>query len=294
MTFNQLNIFCHVVEYESVTRASAKLNIPQPAATRAIRALEKEFGLPLFERSGTGIVTNDNGKAFYTYAKQILDLVAKLNLTMEKEKKKQDTTISIVVEAASHLFPQIFTAFNEQYPDAMFRALHQDAPTNLEGNDYPLRLYSSREKEEAVNVTMLAEEEIKLAVPRDGPFGNRESVRLYEVRNMGFVSLFKTRGLRQITDHYCQLAGFEPRVIFETDNTTTLTRYVHSGHGIAFIPALTWPKDEQDEHVHLLSVTEPLCRRYINLGVTHKENLSRYEVLFVRFLVGYFKNLTEL
>ena len=89
MTFNQLNIFCHVVEYESVTRASAKLNIPQPAATRAIRALEKEFGLPLFERSGTGIVTNDNGKAFYTYAKQILDLVAKLNLTMEKEKKKR-------------------------------------------------------------------------------------------------------------------------------------------------------------------------------------------------------------
>ena len=293
MTFHQLNIFCHVVEYESVTRASDKLNIPQPAATRAIRALEKEFGLTLFDRSGTGIVTNDNGRALYAYARQMIDLLAKMTSTMEKSKKKQATTISIIVEAASHLFPHICTAFSAVREDAMFRAIHQDIPAVEGSRDYPLRLYSSREKEKGEDVTVLAEEEIKLAVPKDGPFGNRSDIVLSEVRDMGFVSLFKTRGLRQITDYYCQQAGFEPRIIFETDNTTTLTRYVHSGHGIAFIPALTWPKEEQDEHVHLLSVTEPICRRYIHVSTTKKENLSRYEVLFIRFLVDYFKKLSK-
>ena len=291
MTFNQLNIFCHIVEYGSVTRASKHLGIPQPAASRIVRSLEKEFGLPLFDSVGRGMVVNDNGRLLYDYAKQILQLNTKLESEMQAKKKKHDTTISIIVEAASYLFPHICTAFNSRYEDTSFKALHREPSGSTETGTYPLRLYSSLERSTSKNTVVLADEEIRLAVPRASQFGDREKIKLSEVRDMGFVSLFKTSGLRQITDYFCKLAGFEPKVIFETDNSSAVTRYVNSGHGIAFIPELTWPKDDSDENIHLLSISEPKCRRFINLSSAGEQQLSRYEALFADFLQDYFRDL---
>ncbi len=291
MTFHQLKIFCHIVELGSVTRASEQLGIPQPAATRAIRALESEFGLPLFDRSGRGVAVSENGRLLYEYARQILELSGRLSSAMTTKKERMDRTISIVVEAASHLFPQICTAFSARHPQAKFRALHLDASTHLDKGDYPLRLFSSRKRPEDEYTMVLAEEEIRLAVPRDGPFGKRQEISLDEAAQLGFVSLFKTRGLRQITDYYCKLAGFEPNIIFETDNTTTVIRYVNSGHGVAFIPDLTWPESRNDEHVHLLSIRTPECRRFINLSSQGASSLNYYESLFFDFLIDYFSQL---
>lgn len=290
MTFHQLKIFCQVVESGSVTRASQVLGIPQPAATRAIRSLENEWGLALFDRAGRGLVLNDHGRLLYDYAKKVLTMTEGLQETMTSRKAEEDSSISIIVEAASHLFPHICTAFSARHPQAVFRALHRESP-GQGGTGYPLRLFSSRERPTDPDTVVLADEEIKLAVPREGPLGDREVIRLAEVSQMGFVSLFKTRGLRQITDYYCQEAGFQPRIIFETDNTTTVTRYVSSGHGVAFIPQLTWPAEEEDLRVHLVSVTQPACRRFINLSLDQGANLSPYEGLFHDFLIDYFKKL---
>lgn len=289
MTFHQLNLFRHVVEFGSITRASNHLGIPQPAVTRAVRALEKEWGLQLLNRTGKGVLVNENGRLLYDYARQVLRLTANLESAMVKRKKQEETTISIVVEAASRLFPSICTLFAQQYEDARFRVLHQDVPEDRDPQDYPLRLFSSREEPAPGTALVLAEEEIMLAVQPDGPFGLLDRIALAEVSNLGFVSLFKTRGLRRITDYYCQLAGFEPRVIFETDNTSTVMRYVSSGHGVAFIPALTWPGDDDNSaKVHLLSITDPLCRRNINLAASCS-HLNAYEKRFRDFLIDYFR-----
>lgn len=293
MTFHQLNLFRHVVEFGSITRASNHLGIPQPAVTRAVRALEKEWGLQLLNRTGKGVLVNENGRLVYDYARQVLRLTANLESALQKRKQQEETTISIVVEAASRLFPSICTSFAQEHQDAKFRVLHQDAPQDRDPQDYPLRLYSSRERPDRAGSLVLAEEEIKLAVQPDGPFGQLDQIALAQVSGMGFVSLFKTRGLRQITDYYCKLAGFEPNVIFETDNTSTVMRYVSSGHGVAFIPALTWPAEtEGDVKVKLLSITDPPCRRFINLATDGGQGLNRYEKRFRDFLIGYFRQET--
>lgn len=294
MTFHQLNIFRHIVETGSITGAASQLGLPQPAVTRAVRSLEKELELKLLDRSGSGIKVNEKGLLLYHYAKQLHQLTVKLETALQEKKMEEASTVSIIVEAASHLFPTICTSFAGKHPDVKFRALHQDLPGQADPADYPLRLYSSRQKPESKQSVVLVEEEIKLAVQPDGPLGARDRIALAEVSDMGFVSLFKTRGLRKITDYFCQLAGFEPKVIFETDNTSTVMRYVSSGHGIAFIPALTWPKEKEGGvNVHLLSITDPPCRRLIILDTAKPESLSLYEGQFRDFLIDYFKQLAR-
>ena len=291
MTFHQLTVFCQVVESGSVTRASEQLGVPQPAVTRVIRSLEDELGVRLLDRWGKGIRINDNGRLLYDYARQVLRLTANLESSMEKRRSQADTTISIIVEAASHLFPSICAEFGKSHPDAKFRVLHQDTPEAGGSPDYPMRLFSTRQPAGDSGTRLLADEEIKLAVQPDGPLADKDRIELGQVGRMDFVALFKTRGLRRITDYYCQEAGFEPNVIFETDNTSTLMRYVSSGHGLAFIPALTWPRETEGVPVHLLTITRPVCRRSINLTLD-QERLGLYEQLFADFLVEYFRKLS--
>ncbi len=292
MTFHQLRIFIQVVDAGGVSRAAEKLGIPQPAVTRAIRSLEKEFGLTFFDRRGKENKLNHHGRILYRHARQLVQESRALEAAMGQIREEESVTVAIIVEAASQLFPAISAAFSDLYPQVRFRALHRDPPAEGGFDDYALRLYSSREKPDDPQSRVLAEEAILLAVQAGGPLGDRERLALIEVKEEGFVSLFKNRSLRQITDSYCREAGFLPRVIFETDNTDTVIKTIRSGHGIAFIPALTWPRDKAGDGIRLLTITDPVCTRSINLGVTGKRPLNRLEKRFMTFLADYFARLT--
>ncbi|MEM6650106.1 MAG: LysR family transcriptional regulator, partial [Pseudomonadota bacterium] len=57
-----LRIFSVIVHLGTVTAAANELNISQPAATQAIRSLEKRFGIALFTRAKTGVFLTEAGK----------------------------------------------------------------------------------------------------------------------------------------------------------------------------------------------------------------------------------------
>ena len=50
MNWNQLQYVITIAEEKSITKAAQKLYISQPSLSLSIQALEKETGIPLFER----------------------------------------------------------------------------------------------------------------------------------------------------------------------------------------------------------------------------------------------------
>jgi len=74
MKIQHLRFFCAVVESRSVTAASQRLHISQPAISAGLKALEQEMGQPLFDRSGgkQRIVPTPAALRFYEDAKDIL------------------------------------------------------------------------------------------------------------------------------------------------------------------------------------------------------------------------------
>ena len=97
--------------------------------------------------------------------------------------------------------------------------------------------------------------------------------------------------MRTITDWYCKMAGFEPNVILECDSPETVRELIRAGIGISFIPSVTWSGMET-EHISLLPLSFPPCRRYINLSWRSQGALSPAAILFRDFVQRYFENLT--
>lgn len=78
---NNLLLLKYAVEVEktgSISRAAENLYMNQPNLSKAIRELESEVGVTLFERSAHGVVTTERGRSFLGYAKSILAQVAEM------------------------------------------------------------------------------------------------------------------------------------------------------------------------------------------------------------------------
>ena len=68
MNWNQLQYVITIAEEKSITKAAQKLYISQPSLSLSIQALEKETGIPLFERNRGEMKLTYAGSLFYEWA----------------------------------------------------------------------------------------------------------------------------------------------------------------------------------------------------------------------------------
>ena len=71
MTLMQLHYIITISETGSLNRAAEQLYISQPSLSNAVKELEKELGISIFNRSGKGVTLTNDGAEFLLHAKQI-------------------------------------------------------------------------------------------------------------------------------------------------------------------------------------------------------------------------------
>ena len=73
MKLQQLRYIVEVASCGSVTEAARRLFVSQPSVTAAVRDLEREMGITVFDRTSKGMVTTTEGQTFLGYARQVLE-----------------------------------------------------------------------------------------------------------------------------------------------------------------------------------------------------------------------------
>lgn len=73
MTLQQLNYVIHIAETGSINRAAEQLYVAQPSLTNAVKELEKETGITIFNRTGKGVTLTAEGAEFLPYARSVCD-----------------------------------------------------------------------------------------------------------------------------------------------------------------------------------------------------------------------------
>ena len=74
MDLQSLNIFIHVAELNSFTKAGDVLGFSQPTVSFQIKQLESELGVQLFDRIGHTIKLTDAGRSALNYAQRICNM----------------------------------------------------------------------------------------------------------------------------------------------------------------------------------------------------------------------------
>ncbi|HHX62269.1 MAG TPA: LysR family transcriptional regulator [Epulopiscium sp.] len=90
MTLQQLKYIITVVKHGSITEAAKQLYISQPSLSNAVKDLEAELGIEIFNRTTKGITLSVEGTEFLSYARQVVEQVELLEqrYTEKKQPKK--------------------------------------------------------------------------------------------------------------------------------------------------------------------------------------------------------------
>ena len=120
MNLEQIKTFLTVYRSGSFQKAAEQLYIPQPTVSHRIHQLEKSLGKKLIHRRKNGNQLTLEGKAFYPYALQILEILEQGQIAVDKAAKQEEELLEIgctnslsnrflydLLQDFIHLFPQI-------------------------------------------------------------------------------------------------------------------------------------------------------------------------------------------
>lgn len=290
MELLQLRYFLTAAEFQHMTKAAEHLQIAQPALSQAIRRLETELGVPLFERKSRSIELNEAGRLLQ---KRLLPILSALDRIPEeiKEGQYQTThTIHLKLLAASSLITNRIIAYRALRPDVNFQLYQSDSHA-----DYDLCVSAKRTDwaaEEFSDYMVMLEEDLYLAVPSHSPYGDKDSIRLADTRDSGYICLAGSRPIRKICNSYFSEAGFTPRIIFESDTTESVRNLIAAGLGIGFWPQYSWgpltsewgPLSSRSS-VKLLPIKDQVCRRQIVLMCSPHGRENPIVMDFCNFLI---------
>jgi LysR family transcriptional regulator, regulator of abg operon len=118
MKLDQLQHLMAIVEQGSLRAAARRLDLPQPALTRSIRALEKELGVDLFARQTTGMVLTRDGQRFHVRASAIVNEARKAREEIQQDKHQYEGTVSVALSVMPHvgMLPAALPVFRRTYP----------------------------------------------------------------------------------------------------------------------------------------------------------------------------------
>ena len=188
MKIMQLRYFCEVCRCKSVTKAAKELYISQPSVTSAIQELEKEFGVNLFHRQQKKMVLTNEGEYLYEEGKKLLRDLAALEQNM-KNFGGENKTIKIGMPPmiGTFMFPKMIKEFREAYPELNieiqeFGSMQTRQLVQNDQLDAAFVILEDNPEKDFYCVPLM-ETELILAVSKDDPLANKESVRAEDLRD---------------------------------------------------------------------------------------------------------------
>lgn len=273
MELSSLSWFRTVARLEHMTRAAEELAITQSALSRAIRRLEGELGVPLFDRRGRGIRLNQYGAAFLARVERALRELDAATAEIRDLAGLDRGAVSLAA-GALHWLPGVLRPFRTAHPGVRFRVLQRsltELHRLLETGEVDFCFIPAAVASPVVRWSYLGSSPISLLVPSSHRLAGGVRVALRELAEEELILGKPGDVLREIMDGYFRRAGFTPRVGCEADEPAAIEDFVAAGLGVAPIPGLLKPTPDHAA-TRRVPITEPDCA--LTVGIAWNE--SRY------------------
>lgn len=282
MDLQKLRYFNTVAKVQHITRAAEQIGIAQPALTQAIKTLEKELGVELLAKKGRNVVLTEFGAFLHNRLENLLPEFDGLSSELHQLRHQLSKRVKLNILAASTFVINAIVSYRQDHPDVVFdfeqsEQKHDcDIVIKTNGFDHNVKSHYSKR--------CIKEERIYLAVPKDSSYAQMDSIDLRTVKDESFVMLSSSRLFGTICNKYCSVAGFLPKILFESDSPSAVQNIISTGTGVAFWPEYSWGAAD-NKHVVLLPISYPVCQRELILELSDHAAQSQYAEDFYNHLI---------
>jgi DNA-binding transcriptional LysR family regulator len=282
----QLRFFVEIVRYANFTKAAEHLHIAQPAVSMAIKKLEEELDLVLFNRQEKKVSLTAEGEIFLGHAQKILDEVKEAELEMGELRglSKGEVRVGIPPMLGAYFFPNIIRDFVKRYPNLRLSVYGEGTwriQKMIGQGELDMGVIAGGPTPDPLEVRRFLREEVVVCVPAGHPFAGRKGVTFAEFARQPLVFYKEGYYLRELITDVLKDGGTTANIIFETNLFSLIKSLVRNGLGISTFLRMVVAGDDE---LTAVSFDPPL---YLDLLIAWKKHgyLSRANRAFVDFLL---------
>ena len=125
MNLTDLHYVVEIDKSGSISKAAKELYVAQPNLSKAIKHLEREFGISIFERSSKGVKATREGQKFLEYAKRIIYEIEEMKRDCS-DLGKENLSFKITVPRASYISSAFAEFIGMQSKETAIKAEFQE------------------------------------------------------------------------------------------------------------------------------------------------------------------------
>lgn len=287
MTLTELRYIVAVARERHFGRAAEACFVSQPTLSVAIKKLEDELDVKIFERGATEVSVTPLGEEIVRQAQAVLDEAASIK---EIAKRGKDPLagplrLGIIYTIGPYLLPELVKHAIEMVPQMPLMLQENFTVKLLEmlrTGELDCAIMAEPFPDAGLALAPLYDEPFMVAAPRTHPLARRESVSSEELKRETMLLLGTGHCFRDHVLEVCpEFARFSSdaegiRKSFEGSSLETIKHMVASGMGLTVVPQLSVPKEPQP-HVAYIPFSEPVPTRRVVLA--WRRTFTRYEAI---------------
>ena len=221
MTLQSLEYYVTLVETGSFTKAAKACYVTQPALSRAISDMEKEFKRTLLVRSARGVTPTAAGKVCYEEAKKLLK---QSELMIQRVQSDSDDIageihLGYLFNGSISFLAEAIRDFKRIYPKVVFNTSYldfNDAKRKLYTGELDLALMSEATATalEKVEIQVIVEGGLYVVIPTTNHLYEKKMLYVDDLKDEAFIMWdpMELPGLSAKTMEAFRSAGVEPRI----------------------------------------------------------------------------------
>jgi DNA-binding transcriptional LysR family regulator len=243
MEIYQLQTFAAVADLGSLTQASARLHISQPAASAQIKSLEREFGIALFERKPTGLVLTRAGAALLPETRRLLETATKLAVSAKRLRGRLSGTIKVAIvsptlaDTSLLRLGDIMKLMVERHPLLAIEIHNRNSRAIVAGllnGDFDAGIAMGSRQIPTLRRIRLKELQYRIVAPGTWP-KERRRASWSEIGASPWISAPKNGSHFQMATDLFRRYGFEPAKVIEADSEAVITSLITAGVGLGLM-----------------------------------------------------------
>lgn len=286
--FELYRIFYVVANNCNITKASKELNISQPAISKSIKNLEKQLGGQLFIRTKRGVILTEEGKEFYNYIKQAIELINNaenkftdlINLEIGCIKIGASTTLT-----KEFLLPYL-EKFHSLYPKIdiqIVTSLTPDLISKLKNGLIDIVILNLSDKSYSNDIEIIKCKKITDCFVVNNKFSNLigKEISLKDLNDYPLVLQAKGSNTREFLDTIAKKYGVTLKPNIELASYSLVVEFAKIGFGIGYVTKEYIKDYVNKKDLFQLNIKEKIPSRYIGIALSknHVSNFSTKKLI---------------
>lgn len=234
-SFRQLEVFLATARTQNISRAARSLSMSQSAASGALRDLESQFDMLLFDRAGKRLKLNERGRALQPRAEALLEQAAALERSLAGFDDLGRLKVGATLTIGNYLAVSLLARFMEEYPDAEV-SLTVDNTAHIAAEvaafELDVGLIEGELNHRELQVTPWRADELRVFCAPDHPYAEKGALGDADLRSATWILREAGSGTRQTFDRAMHGLLPELNVLLELQHTEAILHAVGAGLGV--------------------------------------------------------------